>query len=31
MEVVKILRKIADIHDLQVKREERGLFYYFRK
>ena len=31
MEVVKILRKIADIHDLQVKSEERGLFYFFRK
>jgi wyosine [tRNA(Phe)-imidazoG37] synthetase (radical SAM superfamily) len=31
MEVVKILRKIADTHDLQVKSEERGLFYYFRK
>ena len=31
MEVVKILRKIAATHDLQVKSEERGLFYYFRK
>ncbi|GEM_PF-5571348 len=31
MEVAKILRKMTATHDLQVKKEERGLFYYFRK
>jgi len=31
MEVKKILREMADTHDLLVKREGRGLFYYFRE
>jgi wyosine [tRNA(Phe)-imidazoG37] synthetase (radical SAM superfamily) len=31
MEVEKILREMAATHDLLVKREERGLFYYFRE
>jgi wyosine [tRNA(Phe)-imidazoG37] synthetase (radical SAM superfamily) len=31
MEVAKLLREMTATHDLQVKKEERGLFYYFRK
>jgi wyosine [tRNA(Phe)-imidazoG37] synthetase (radical SAM superfamily) len=31
MEVKKILRDMAVTHDLLVKREGRGLFYYFRE
>jgi wyosine [tRNA(Phe)-imidazoG37] synthetase (radical SAM superfamily) len=31
MEVSKILRELVATHDLQVKKEERGFFYYFRK
>ena len=31
MEVVKILRKIADIHDLQVKSEEQGTLLLFQE
>ena len=31
MEVAKLLREMTATQDLQVKREERGLFYYFRK
>jgi len=30
MEVAKILREMVVVHDLQVKKEDRGLFYYFR-
>jgi wyosine [tRNA(Phe)-imidazoG37] synthetase (radical SAM superfamily) len=30
VEVEKLLREMADTHDLLVKREDRGLFYYFR-
>lgn len=31
MEVEKLLREMAHTHDLLVKREDRGLFYYFRE
>jgi wyosine [tRNA(Phe)-imidazoG37] synthetase (radical SAM superfamily) len=31
MEVEKLLREMAATHDLLVKREGRGLFYYFRE
>jgi len=31
IEVAKLLREMTVTQDLQVKREERGLFYYFRK
>jgi wyosine [tRNA(Phe)-imidazoG37] synthetase (radical SAM superfamily) len=30
IEVVKILREMAETSDLMTKREARGLFYYFR-
>jgi wyosine [tRNA(Phe)-imidazoG37] synthetase (radical SAM superfamily) len=30
VEIQKILREIAGTRDLRTKREERGLFYYFR-
>lgn len=29
-EITKILRVLAETHDLRTKREERGVFYYFR-
>ncbi len=31
MEVEKLLREMAVTHDLLVKREDRGLFYFFRE
>lgn len=31
MEVEKLLREMAATYDLLVKREDRGLFYYFRE
>lgn len=30
VEILKILRKMAKTRDLRTKREERGIFYYFR-
>jgi len=31
MEIEKLLREMSATHDLLVKREDRGLFYYFRE